>query len=80
MAIGNYWWNKYGQGYFCDRMVRITNTGPAGDNSIGGKGNSIRARVANTCPGCESTHLDLSRGAWDALTNGAGDSVVGIKW
>jgi hypothetical protein len=73
-------YNAKGSGYFCDRVVKITNTGPAGDNSIGGEGNIVYAKVADTCLGCDEYQLDLSRGAWDELTNYAADSVVSISW
>lgn len=81
VALPTYWWKTYGQGYFCDRMIRMTNTGPDGDNSVGGEGNVVLAKVADTCPGCQrSNDLDLSVGAWDALTNYAAPSVVGTHW
>ncbi|KOS19820.1 hypothetical protein ESCO_005789 [Escovopsis weberi] len=56
----------------CGRQVVITNTG---------NGNKITATVADTCPGCRTADsIDLSRGAWNALTNGAAPGVINIQW
>jgi hypothetical protein len=64
----------------CGRKVKISNNGPSTDMSIGGQGNEVWATVADKCPGCDDNHLDLSRGAWNQLTNAAFPSQVGIKW
>jgi len=67
-------------GPFCGRNIVVTNNGPDGDNSIGGKGNVVTVTVEDTCEGCDENHLDLSLASWLSLTNGAPDSVVGITW
>ncbi|KAH8815976.1 expansin module family protein [Xylogone sp. PMI_703] len=80
VAISNYWMKNESPGPYCGRKIRLTNTGPTTDNSIGGKGNQVVVTVEDTCPGCDENHLDLSVAAWEALTNGAAYSVVGISW
>lgn len=35
-----------------------------------GTGKTITATVADTCPSCDPNHLDLSTGAFKALTGG----------
>ncbi|KAL7924615.1 expansin module family protein [Trichoderma austrokoningii] len=71
---GTSWPPKY-----CGRQVFITNTG-SGDG-VGGKGNSVTVTVADTCPGCPSVDsIDLSRGAFGSLTNGATTGNVNIDW
>ena len=61
-------------------MIKVTNTGPASDRSVGGQGNVVYAKVADACPGCSETHLGLSWGAWNALTNSHSGSVVDTHW
>jgi hypothetical protein len=64
---------------YCGRKVFITNTG-SGDG-VGGKGNSVTVTVEDTCPGCPSADsIDLSRGAFSSLTNGATTGNVNIEW
>lgn len=70
----------FGSNALCGRRVRLTNTGPSTDMSVGGAGNTIEVVVADTCVGCDQGHLDLSVAAWNALTNGAYPSQVGISW
>lgn len=47
-----------------------------------GVGNEITATVADTCPGCDENHLDLSTGAFEALTGGQLDppGQFSIEW
>lgn len=71
---------SFGSNALCGRRIRITNTGPTTDYSVGGAGNAVEVVVADTCPGCDRGHLDLSVAAWDALTGGAYPSQVGISW
>lgn len=52
----------------CGQTVTIKNTGGGDSNS--GVGKSITATVADTCPECVPDHLDLSTGAFKALTGG----------
>ncbi|UKZ66078.1 uncharacterized protein TrAtP1_007260 [Trichoderma atroviride] len=69
----------HGPPKYCGRKVFITNTG-SGDG-VGGKGNSVTIAVADTCPGCPSADsIDLSRGAFSSLTNGATTGNVNIDW
>ncbi|KAI8624328.1 RlpA-like double-psi beta-barrel-protein domain-containing protein-containing protein [Xylariaceae sp. FL1651] len=53
---------------FCGRKIQITNNG--GGQSNNGAGKVITAVVQDTCPGCDENHLDLSTGAFKALTGG----------
>jgi len=53
---------------FCGHKTQITNTSSGQDNN--GVKNIVVAIVADTCPGCDENHLDLSRGAFQALTGG----------
>ncbi|KAH8819137.1 RlpA-like double-psi beta-barrel-protein domain-containing protein-containing protein [Xylogone sp. PMI_703] len=80
VAISNTWMQGQWPSPYCGRQIQLTNTGPTTDGSIGGEGNSVLVAVEDTCMGCNQTHLDLSVAAWDALTNGASYSVVGISW
>ena len=79
VSVGQHWYNKYGKG-ICGHRVKIQNTGATTDNSVGGKGRVVYANVADLCTGCSEAHLNLSLGAWNALTNNHGPSVVGIHW
>lgn len=47
-----------------------------------GVGNTITATVADTCPDCDDSHLDLSTGAFMALTGGQLDppGEFNIQW
>ncbi|KAI4117135.1 MAG: hypothetical protein LQ338_007603 [Usnochroma carphineum] len=72
-----------GSGYppaYCGRKIQITNDG--GGQSNNGKGKVVTATVADTCPGCDSNHLDLSHGAFQALTGGNLDppGQFNIEW
>lgn len=71
---------SFGSNALCGRRIRATNTGPTTDNSVGGRGNVIEGVVVDTCVGCDAGLLDLSVAAWNALTNGAYPSQVGIEW
>lgn len=65
---------------YCGRKVFITNTGP-GTDGVGGQGNTVTITVEDTCPGCPSPDsIDLSYGAFGALTNGATTGNVNIDW
>ncbi|MCJ1329164.1 hypothetical protein MMC10_005842 [Thelotrema lepadinum] len=65
-ALSPYWMN---QGGFCGRTISITNNGPSGSGN-NGVGKTVTVTVADTCPGCDENHLDLSTGAFKALTGG----------
>ncbi|KAL8838703.1 MAG: hypothetical protein Q9176_004943 [Flavoplaca citrina] len=72
-----------GSGYppkYGGRKIEITNQG-GGQNNYG-KGKVVVATVADTCPGCTSNDLDLSHGAFQALTGGSLDPPgrFDIKW
>lgn len=71
---------SFGANALCGRRIRVTNTGPTTDMSTGGAGNTVEVVVVDTCVGCDQGHLDLSVGAWNALTNTAYPSQVGITW
>ncbi|WPG99978.1 Hypothetical protein R9X50_00280200 [Acrodontium crateriforme] len=64
----------------CGQTVTITNMG-GGDNNYG-NGKTITATVADTCPECDPNHLDLSEGAFKALTGGQLDppGEFNIRW
>ncbi|KAL8857202.1 MAG: hypothetical protein Q9178_006257 [Gyalolechia marmorata] len=72
-----------GGGYpprYCGRKIEITNDGGGQNNN--GQGKVVVATVADTCPGCDENHLDLSHGAFMALTGGALDppGQFNIEW
>lgn len=69
--------NAY-QSSYCGQTIQVTNIGS--DDGVGGAGNSITVTVADTCEGCDESHLDLSIGAWDTLTGGAPYGTVEIDW
>jgi len=61
--------------------VRNTaNTGGGQDNI--GKGKSATVKVQDTCTGCDKDHLDLSNGAFQALTGGKlhPPGKINISW
>lgn len=62
----------------CGWTIYVTNTGS--DDGVGGKGNAVTVTVADTCPVCASTHLDLSIGAWNVLTDSAPSGTIEIEW
>ena len=50
---------------------------------IKGPGGTFNAKVADTCPGCEATHLDLPENFYNQVTNNdkaAGHVPVSWKW
>lgn len=63
---------------YCGRLIQVTNTGS--DDNVGGAGNTITVQVADTCTGCDETHLDFSVGAWNELTNSAAWGTIEISW
>ncbi|KAM0258007.1 hypothetical protein ACHAQJ_004050 [Trichoderma viride] len=64
---------------YCGRQIFITNTGS--NDGVGGAGNTVTITVEDTCPGCPSADsIDLSRGAFSSLTNGATTGTVDIEW
>ncbi|KAN0098763.1 RlpA-like double-psi beta-barrel-containing domain containing protein [Hyaloscypha variabilis] len=69
-------------GLTCGQLVHITNTGGGLNNH--GIGKSITATVADRCPPeeCRPEHLDLSVGAFKALTGGVLDppGAIGIEF
>ncbi|KAL8684908.1 MAG: hypothetical protein Q9218_008077, partial [Villophora microphyllina] len=68
IALSNHWQKNQSPGPKCGRKIQITNTGGGQGNH--GVGNVVVATVADTCPGCDRDHLDLSHGAFQALTGG----------
>ncbi|KAI9694535.1 MAG: hypothetical protein M1822_000151 [Bathelium mastoideum] len=75
-ALSTYW----DVSSYCGRQIQITNTGGGQDN--GGTGNVITVTVADTCESCDETHLDLSTGAFESLTDGNLDppGEFNINW
>ncbi|KAL6903917.1 expansin module family protein [Trichoderma evansii] len=64
---------------YCGRKVFITNLGS--NDGVGGAGNTVTVTVEDTCPGCQSADsIDLSRGAFSSLTNGATTGTANIVW
>lgn len=82
VSIAQHCYDKYGKKFLCGRKMKVKNTGHYTDNSIGGKGNVIYPKIADTCSACTSdtAHVDLSIGAWDRLTNNAALSNVKVLW
>jgi hypothetical protein len=80
VAISPSWMGTTWPPAMCGRQITLTNTGPTTDGSVGGIGNVVTVTVEDTCEGCGLGDLDLSVAAWDALTNNAAWSVVGISW
>jgi hypothetical protein len=65
----------------CGQQVHITNIG-GGINNLE-VGNSITATVVDRCPAneCDANHLDLSVGAFKALTGGLDPpGAIQIEW
>ncbi|USW56796.1 Putative RlpA-like domain superfamily protein [Septoria linicola] len=64
----------------CGQTVTIKNTGGGDQNN--GVGKTITAKVVDTCPSCDPDHLDLSTGAFKALTGGDLDppGQINIQW
>jgi len=65
---------------YCGKYIQVTNTGGGLGNT--GKGKSVIVKVQDTCPGCDKDHLDLSHGAFQALTGGKLDppGKINISW
>ncbi|KAK0507659.1 hypothetical protein JMJ35_009548 [Cladonia borealis] len=80
IALSNYWQDDESPGPYCGRKIQITNTGGGQDNN--GVGTVVVATVEDTCPSCTETHLDLSQGAFKALTGGNLDppGQIDISW
>ncbi|GAA5898217.1 hypothetical protein JCM8208_000186 [Rhodotorula glutinis] len=57
-------------GSHCGQYVTVTNTA---------NGKSVRAQVADTCPGCSYGSLDLSLGAFKAIGN-LDTGVLPLRW
>ncbi|EIN12950.1 hypothetical protein PUNSTDRAFT_97936 [Punctularia strigosozonata HHB-11173 SS5] len=60
----------YGSGGNCNQWIKITNT----DN-----GNVAYGKTRDSCPGCDSTSLDLSPSLFKQLGD-LDDGVLPIKW
>jgi len=65
---------------YCGKYIKVTNTGGGQGNT--GKGKTVTVKVQDTCPGCDKDHLDLSHGAFQALTGGKLDppGKINISW
>ncbi|KAL6717261.1 hypothetical protein ACLMJK_005176 [Lecanora helva] len=64
IALSPYW----NVASYCGRKIKITNNGGGQNNN--GAGKTVVATVEDTCPGCGENDLDLSHGAFQALTGG----------
>ncbi|KAH8669664.1 RlpA-like double-psi beta-barrel-protein domain-containing protein-containing protein [Tricladium varicosporioides] len=78
VALSNTYMQSKANSPYCGRKVKITNTGS--NSGTGGKGKSVTATVADTCPSCDAGHVDLSLGAWNALTGNAAYGTINISW
>lgn len=47
---------------------------------VTGPASAILLKVTDLCPECAASHLDLSPGAWEALTGAAPAGVVAVSW
>jgi len=77
-ALSNYWMQGEFDSPYCGRLIQINNTGS--DDGVGGAGTVITIEVQDTCESCGEGDIDLSIGAWDALTNSAAWGTVDISW
>lgn len=66
--------------FYCGKYIQATNTGGGQGNT--GKGKTVVVKVQDTCPECEQGHLDLSHGAFQAMTGGKLDppGKINISW
>jgi hypothetical protein len=63
---------------YCWNYILVTNIGS--DDGVGGTRSSIIAMIADTCPSCNTAHLDFSVGAWNRLTENAAFGTIEISW
>ena len=77
-ALGMDWMQYQYKAPYCGRRLRLRNTGS--NDGVGGQGNVIEVTVADSCQACDRNHVDLSVGAWNALTNNAAWGTVNIEW
>lgn len=68
--------NQYGNAATCGACVEMNY-----------QGRTVKITVADSClvandnPVCQTGHIDLSRGAWNALTNNAPGTIIrGVSW
>ena len=78
VALGKKWMGSKSPSSYCGRKIHVENIGS--NDGVGGKGKTVTVTVADTCPGCDENHLDLSIGAWNKLTGNAPFGTVNIKW
>ncbi|KAK0656230.1 hypothetical protein B0T16DRAFT_384973 [Cercophora newfieldiana] len=78
-ALSNEWMHDKYRGPECGRRIKVTNLGGKG-YPVGGKGRSIIVMVKDTCEDCFGDHVDLSQGAWDALTDWSPRGLIETKW
>ncbi|KAN0090815.1 RlpA-like double-psi beta-barrel-containing domain containing protein [Tylopilus felleus] len=63
--------SQYGTGQYCNQYVTITNTQTS---------KTAFARVRDKCPGCQTGHLDMSPGLFEALGAQLSQGVIPISW
>ncbi|KAF2834717.1 hypothetical protein M501DRAFT_989482 [Patellaria atrata CBS 101060] len=76
VAMSHVWNNQ-----FCGRGIIIKNVG-GGGSANPGVGRQISARVVDKCMGCDANYIDLSVGAFRALTGGNLDppGTFQVEW
>jgi len=77
-ALSNEWMHGEYKASECGRLIEVTHMGS--DYGVGGEGNTIIVKVQDTCEDCDGDHVDLSMGAWDALTDGAPWGQIYTEW
>jgi len=78
-AMGHAWMGGRYNAPSCGRKIEITNVG-CDYEGVNGVGNSIIVTVKDTCASCAKNHIDLSVGAWDALTNCSPWGIFRARW
>ncbi|KAK0632946.1 RlpA-like double-psi beta-barrel-protein domain-containing protein-containing protein [Immersiella caudata] len=78
-ALGGVWMSYQNGGPECGRRIRVTNLGGDG-YPVGGKGRSVVVVIKDSCETCEGDHVDLSVGAWDALTDESSRGQIRTAW
>lgn len=77
VAPGNDWMHNQYKAAQCGSKVHIKNT----KTGSPGYGKVVVATVADTCPECDKTHLDMSTGLFGALTNNDfNEGTFSIDW
>lgn len=78
-ALGHAWMGGRYKAPGCGRKIEITNVG-CDYEGVRGVGNSIIVTLKDTCELCAEDHVDLSVGAWEALTDGSPWGIFHVQW